>query len=61
VLFPERDVPWYRENRDMPHPPFGRAELYSSLDEVRHRFRNDIRRADLVIAGSFVASLWANG
>jgi len=54
VLFLERDVPWYRENRDMPHPPFGRTELYSSLDELRRRFRNDMRRADLVIVGSFV-------
>lgn len=54
VLFLERDVPWYRENRDLPHPPFGRTELYNSLDEVRRRFRNDVRRADLVIVGSFV-------
>jgi spore maturation protein CgeB len=54
VLFLERDVPWYRENRDLPHPPFGRSELYGSLEEVRRRFRNDVRRADLVIVGSFV-------
>ena len=38
VLFLERDVPWYAENRDLPQPPFGRTELYGSLDELKDRF-----------------------
>lgn len=54
VLFLERDVPWYRENRDLPEPPFGRTVLYQSLDELRMRFRRPIRDADLVIVGSYV-------
>ena len=33
VLFLERDKPWYRDNRDLPKPPFGRTELYDDLDE----------------------------
>src|SRR6185312_8305157 len=33
VLFLERDMPWYAGNRDMPNPPYGRTELYTSLAE----------------------------
>ena len=54
VLFLERDVPWYRENRDLAQPPYGQTELYNSLSEVARRFGPEIRRADLVIVGSFV-------
>ncbi len=44
VLFLERDVPWYASNRDMPAPPFGRTELYGSLEELRDRFTDAVRR-----------------
>ena len=54
VLFLERDVPWYAENRDMRVPPYGSTELYSSLRELRERFTDAVRRADLVIVGSYV-------
>ncbi|MFS8609442.1 MAG: glycosyltransferase, partial [Gammaproteobacteria bacterium] len=54
VLFLERDVPWYAENRDLPRPPYGRTELYRSLAELRDRFARDVRQADLVIVGSYV-------
>jgi spore maturation protein CgeB len=54
VLFLERDVPWYAENRDLPCPPYGRTELYSSLRELKRRFAAAVREADLVIVGSYV-------
>ena len=54
VLFLERDVPWYASNRDMPHPPYGRTELYDSLDDIDERFAPDVREADAVIVGSYV-------
>ena len=53
VLFLERDVPWYSSNRDLPQPPFGRTELYESLDDLQ-RFEADVRDADLTIVGSYV-------
>jgi spore maturation protein CgeB len=53
VLFLERDVPWYAENRDLPRPPYARTSLYASLDELE-RFRAAVAEADLVIVGSFV-------
>ncbi|HZY17904.1 MAG TPA: glycosyltransferase [Ramlibacter sp.] len=54
VLFLERDQPWYASNRDMPRPPWGRTELYGSLDELHDRFAQAVRAADLVLVGSYV-------
>ena len=54
VLFLERDVPWYAENRDLPNPPHGRTALYGSLDELRDVHAEAVREADLVVVGSYV-------
>lgn len=48
VLFLERDVPWYASHRDQD------GVLYSSLEDLRDRFTDPVRNADLVIVGSFV-------
>jgi spore maturation protein CgeB len=50
ALFLERDVPWYAAHRDAP----GAGELYGSVDELRDRFADDVRDADLVVLGSYV-------
>jgi len=54
VLFLERDRPWYAAHRDLPAPPFARAELYASVDELRERFEDEVESADLVVVGSYV-------
>ena len=54
VLFLERDVPWYAAERDLPHPPYGRTMLYTSLNELKDRFTASVRQADLVMVGSYV-------
>lgn len=54
VLFLERDVPWYAQNRDLPNPPFGKTCLYRSFDELVEAFGADIRAADVVVVGSYV-------
>jgi spore maturation protein CgeB len=54
VLFLERDAPWYKAARDLPHPPYGRTVLYKSVTELKRRFTAAIRSADLVIVGSYV-------
>jgi spore maturation protein CgeB len=54
VLFLERDVPWYAANRDLPEPPYCRAELYRNRADLEQRFAGEIREADLVMVGSFV-------
>ncbi len=53
VLFLERDVPWYAENRDLPDPDFCRLALYDGLDDL-DRFRGAIAATDVVVVGSYV-------
>jgi spore maturation protein CgeB len=54
VLFLERDMPWYAENRDLPDPPYGRTALYGSLQELKDRWTREVRDAEFVIVGSYV-------
>lgn len=54
VTFLERDVPWYAGSRDLPAPPFCRTALYRSLAELREVHADAVRRADLVVMGSYV-------
>ena len=54
VTFLERDVPWYRDNRDLPEPPWGETRLYASLTELYVQHADAVRDADLVIVGSCV-------
>jgi spore maturation protein CgeB len=54
VLFLERDLPWYADNRDLPAPPFCETGIYRDLPELRSRFTERVRNADAVIVGSYV-------
>lgn len=54
VLFLERDGPWYAAQRDLPDPPYGRTELYTSLEDLQDRFTTAVQHADVVIVGSCV-------
>ena len=54
VLFLERDVEWYASNRDMPKPPYGVTELYDDTEDLKNRFSEAVRDADMVIVGSYV-------
>src|SRR5947209_14994489 len=53
ILFLERDVPWYRNNRDIADPDYCGLEFYRSIEEL-HRWSDQIRDADAVIVGSYV-------
>ncbi|MFL6416374.1 MAG: glycosyltransferase [Bryobacteraceae bacterium] len=54
ITFLERDVPWYSENREFTELPYCEIGLYSSLEELRERYADRVRRADFVIVGSYV-------
>jgi spore maturation protein CgeB len=54
ILFLERDVPWYASHRDLPNPDYCQTELYASLDDLKARFTEPVREADMVIVGSYV-------
>ena len=54
VTFLERDVEWYRSNRDMPAPEGCETILYETLDELRREHAARVRDADVVVVGSYV-------
>ncbi len=54
IVFYERDAPWYADNRDLPSPPYCRAEIYDSVPELAARAAGDLASADLTIVGSYV-------
>jgi spore maturation protein CgeB len=54
ITFIERDVPWYRDHRDLNSAPYCKIELYSELRDIPARFGSLIAEADMVILGSFV-------
>ena len=54
VTFLERDLPFYAANRDLPNAPFAATHLYGSLEELRDRYGDLVRRADMVVVGSYV-------
>jgi spore maturation protein CgeB len=53
ILFLERDVPWYRNQRDVTDPSYCRLEFYDDLAGL-DRWRNEVARADAVMVGSYV-------
>lgn len=54
VTFLERDVEWYRSNRDQPHPEGCATHLYSSLAELKEERGGLVAEADVVVVGSYV-------
>jgi spore maturation protein CgeB len=53
ITFLERDVPWYRDNRDLTRSSNCRILLYRSVRELE-KFAPLVRDADAVIVGSYV-------
>lgn len=54
VVFLERDAACHAQHRDLARPPEARIALYASEEELRARFTDVVRAADLVIVGSRV-------
>ncbi len=54
LRFLERDLDFYAQNRDLPEPGYARTELYQSLVELKDRFTQAVREADVVVVGSYV-------
>jgi spore maturation protein CgeB len=54
LTFLERDVPWYAAHRDLTEPDFCELHFYTDVQDLTQIHRTRIRRADLVIIGSYV-------
>ncbi|MFP5237129.1 MAG: glycosyltransferase [Acidobacteriota bacterium] len=53
IHFIEKDVEWYRSNRDLPAPEFCTVHLYDDWDGSARRCVHIARDADAVVVGSF--------
>ena len=53
VLFLERDVPWYRNNRDLDSPEYCELAFYDGLEDLK-RWRARLAAAEAVVIGSYV-------
>jgi spore maturation protein CgeB len=47
-------VPWYSSNREFDGLPYCSVALYTSFEELKARFGDLVRRADVVVTGSYV-------
>jgi spore maturation protein CgeB len=53
ILFLEREVPWYRKNRDLAQAPYCDLRLYPDVEALA-AYREPVAAADAVIVGSYV-------
>ena len=53
VLFIEKDVEWYRNNRDLPKPEFCAVRLYADWAAEQSSLIRAARDADAIIVGSY--------
>jgi spore maturation protein CgeB len=54
LTFLERDVPWYADNRDLAQPDFCDLRYYTSVAELGAVHAPLLKRADVVVIGSYV-------
>ena len=53
ITFVEKDVEWYRSNRDLPRPPFCTVRLYEDWTTEAKQLIELSRDADAVVIGSY--------
>ena len=53
VQFVEKDLEWYRNNRDLPDPEFCSVALYDDWAHESKRLRGLARDADAIVVGSY--------
>ena len=53
IEFIEKDVEWYRSNRDLPHPEFCSVHLYDAWDSSAAALLQISADADAVVVGSY--------
>jgi spore maturation protein CgeB len=55
IHFVEKDVEWYRNNRDLPRPEFCTVELYEEWCESGRALVDASKDADAIVIGSYFA------
>ena len=53
IHFVEKNLEWFRDNRDLPHPEFCTVHLYSDWQESARKLTKLSKDADAVVIGSY--------
>jgi spore maturation protein CgeB len=53
IVFFERDQEWYRNNRDLPDPPYCDVRIFQDWQEALPMVRAELRGADMAVVGSY--------
>ncbi len=53
IVFYEKDLEWYRNNRDLPEPSYCEVRLYEDWNEVLPQVRRELRDTDVAMVGSY--------
>lgn len=53
IHFVEKNLEWFRDNRDMPHPEFAKIHLYTDWAESERTLVRLSKDADAVVVGSY--------
>jgi len=53
IHFVEKNVEWFRDNRDMPHPEFCKVHLYADWAENERNLIRLSKDADAIVIGSY--------
>lgn len=53
IVFFERNVEWYENNRDLPEPPYCEVRLYDDWKEILRSVREQLRNCDVAVVGSY--------
>jgi spore maturation protein CgeB len=53
IVFFEKNVEWYENNRDLPNPEFCDVQLFESWSEVAPRARRELADCDVAMVGSY--------
>ena len=53
IVFFERDVEWYQNNRDLPDPPYCEVKLFESWEEILPVVKAELRDSEVAVVGSY--------
>src|SRR5947209_9659746 len=53
IVFFERNLEWYQNNRNLPHPPYCEVKLFEDWKAVLPEVRAELRDSDVAMVGSY--------
>jgi spore maturation protein CgeB len=53
IVFFERNLEWYQNNRDLPHPPYCDVRIFAGWEEILPAVRVELEDSDVAMVGSY--------